>query len=192
MYNKRFCKEPEKIENYEKAAADNFKGWCCHHRLETHTSDGERRTVDITVAELKALDMYWHRPAEELIFLTKSEHISLHKKEKQLSDEIKIKISEASKGKPKSEETKNRISESRKGKKFITSGMKGKHHSAESIQKISDAKKGKRLSQEHIKKIGAARIGKHWYNNGKENKYCFECPDGFVPGMLFTNINKGN
>lgn len=184
MYNKRFCKEPEKIENYEKAAADNFKGWDCHHRLETHTSDGERRTVDITREELKALDMYWHRPAEELIFLTKSEHISLHKKEKQLSDEIKIKISEASKGKPKSEETKNRMSESRKGKKFITSGMKGKHHSAESIQKMSDAKKGKRLSQEHIKKIGAARIGKHWYNNGKENKYCFECPEGFTPGRL--------
>ena len=55
---KLYCKEPEKIENYGKAAADNFEGWCCHHRLETHNSDGERRLVDITREELKALDMY--------------------------------------------------------------------------------------------------------------------------------------
>lgn len=76
--NKRFCKEPEKIENYEKAKKDNFKGWECHHRLETHNSDGERRLVDITAAELQALGMYYNRPADELIFLTVGEHTSLH------------------------------------------------------------------------------------------------------------------
>ena len=27
MGYKQYCKEPEKIENYEKAKADNFKGW---------------------------------------------------------------------------------------------------------------------------------------------------------------------
>lgn len=32
----------EKVENYEKAKADNFKGWDIHHRLETHTFDGKR------------------------------------------------------------------------------------------------------------------------------------------------------
>ena len=113
MYNKCFCKEPEKIENYEKAKADNFKGWRCHHRLETHTSDGERRLVDITPAELQALGMYWNRPASELIFLTISEHQILHTKGKQgywkgktgpnkckkLSEEAKKKLSEAHKGK---------------------------------------------------------------------------------------------
>ena len=25
----KFCKSPENIENYEKAKADNFKGWDC-------------------------------------------------------------------------------------------------------------------------------------------------------------------
>ena len=35
--NKRYCKDYENIENYDKALADNFKGWHCHHRLETHT-----------------------------------------------------------------------------------------------------------------------------------------------------------
>ena len=37
-----YCKNPEKIENYEKAKADNFKGWCCHHR----------KGVDISVEEI--------------------------------------------------------------------------------------------------------------------------------------------
>lgn len=41
-----YCKDYKNIENYEKAAAENFKGWECHHRLETHISDGELRLVD--------------------------------------------------------------------------------------------------------------------------------------------------
>ena len=76
----RYCKDYENIENYEAAKKDNFKGWCCHHRLETHNSDGERRLVDITVEELEALGMYYNRPPEELIFLTDEEHCRLHQK----------------------------------------------------------------------------------------------------------------
>ena len=98
-YNfKYYCKDYENIENYKKAKADNFKGWHCHHKLETHTSDGEHRLVDITADELQALGMYWNRPASELIFLTISEHNTLHHKGKHRSDETKKKISEASKG----------------------------------------------------------------------------------------------
>jgi hypothetical protein len=68
----------EQVENYELAKVDNFNGWCIHHRLETHTSDGEKRLVDLSRMELFALDMYYNRPANELIFLTRSEHTSLH------------------------------------------------------------------------------------------------------------------
>lgn len=77
-----FCipEQIEQIENYELAKESNFNGWDIHHRLETHNSDGEKRLVNISVAELKALDMYYNRPAKELIFLTKSEHIKLHRK----------------------------------------------------------------------------------------------------------------
>ena len=82
-YYKRYVKDIENVENFEKAFTDNFVGWCCHHRLETHTSDGERRAVDISAAELKALGMYCNRPASELIFLTESEHQILHTKGKQ-------------------------------------------------------------------------------------------------------------
>ena len=79
MENK-FCYELENVENYELAKRDNFKGWVIHHRLETHFSDGSIRPnkCNITVDELKELDMYYNRPADELIFMKKSEHIKLH------------------------------------------------------------------------------------------------------------------
>ena len=146
-YFQKYCKDIENVENFEKAKADDFKGWHCHHRLETYTSDGERRLVDISRKELLALDMYWHRPAEELIFLTSREHGSLHKH---------------------SEETKKKLREANKGK---TPWNKGKHHTFETRQKIAEANR-------------INRTGRHWYNNGKENKFCYECPDGFVPGRL--------
>ena len=126
----KYCKGYENIENYQKAKADDFKNWECHHRLETHNSDGERRLVDITKKELIALNMYYNRPADELIFMTIYEHSRLHRKGKHLS-----------------EETKKKMREAHKGKNIWTKGTR-------------------------------------WYNNGKENRLCFECPDGFVPGML--------
>ena len=181
-YNfKRYCSDIENIENYEKAKKDNFKGWDCHHRLETHNSDGERRLVDISAAELKALRMYYNRPASELIFMKHSEHSSLHKpseetrnkigaahkgkqgywKGKNLSEEAKKKISEANKGKQKSVEHKKKISEARKGKcAGEDNPMYGKHHSVEVLQKMSDAKKGKHASEETRKKMSESRKGK--------------------------------
>lgn len=119
----RYCKDYENIENYEKAKADNFKGWDCHHRLQTWNSDGERRAVDITAAELKALGMYYNRPASELIFLTVKEH-SVFRKWKHLSEETRKKLSEANKGHPVSEETKKKISEARKVKPGNANGTR--------------------------------------------------------------------
>ena len=159
----KYCKNYENIENYEKAAADNFVGWECHHRLETHTSDGERRPVDITQAELLALGMYYHRPAEELIFLTTREHNAFNKG-KPKSDETRKRMSEAGKGKPKSEEARKKMREAKKGEKHP---MYGRHHSEETRKKWSEARKGMR-----------------WFNNGKINKRAKECPEGFVPGRL--------
>ena len=123
MGYKKYCKNYENIENYQKAKKDNFKGWRCHHRLETHTSDGERRAVDITVAELQALGMYYHRPAEELIFLTDEEHGQLHQKGKECSAETRRKMAEAKEGKKLSAEHKNKIAAAMKG----NTNVKGKH-----------------------------------------------------------------
>ena len=122
----RYCKDYENIENYEKALKDNFKGWHCHHRLETHNSDGERRLVDINHKELKALGMYYNRPPEELIFLTIKEHNAFNK------------------GKHHTEETRKKISEGNKGKQAGENNpMYGKRHSLLSIQKMREAHKGK-------------------------------------------------
>ena len=54
-----YCRNPELIENYDLAIADETKTWICHHRLEK----------DYTEDELRAKGMYFNRPAEELIFV---------------------------------------------------------------------------------------------------------------------------
>lgn len=123
-YKSCYCRKPELIENYSKAIADNSEIWACHHRLETHNSDGERRLVDILGPELIALGLYYDRPPEELIFLTQTEHVRLHRigkpgamKDKHHSEETKRKMSESHKGKPKSEEHKRKLSEAHKGQR---------------------------------------------------------------------------
>lgn len=66
--------ELSKIANYEKARKDNYKGWHLYHRLELNP-DG---TTYKTRATLIREGIYYGRPADELIFLTVSEHSSLH------------------------------------------------------------------------------------------------------------------
>lgn len=128
---KKYCSDMENIENYEIAASSEDL-WDCHHRLETHNSDGERRTVDLSKKELIALDMYLNRPASELIFIPHIEHIRLHNNGNQYfkgktpwnkdkkcgprSEETKRKIAETEKGKTISKDTKRKMSESHKGK----------------------------------------------------------------------------
>lgn len=73
---KEYSYEYELIENYDKAKADNFKGWHCHHRLELH-QDG---SIRFTKESLIKLDLYTNRPASELIFLTSKEHTKMHGK----------------------------------------------------------------------------------------------------------------
>ena len=69
----QYCDNPELIENYDLAIADTTKTWICHHRLEK----------DYTVAELKSMGLYYHRPPEELIFVeTQKVHKNLPHKGK--------------------------------------------------------------------------------------------------------------
>ena len=171
-----------KIENYENAVNDTHKMWHCHHRLETHNSDGERRLVSISKEELKALGMYYNRPASELIFLTPKEHYLLHNKGHKFSEETKKKISESNKGKKRSEETRKKQSEIKKGRKYgpmpeetkmkISKANKGRKFSEEIKKTMSEAQKGKRHSEEAKKKISEAFKDKHWkLVNGKRVWY---------------------
>lgn len=96
---RRYCSDDiSKVENYDKAMTDLGVRYDCHHRLEIG-NNGEA----ISYKDLIAHGLYYHRPASELIFLTKSEHNRLHKK----GNKNRI-------GKNHSEEAKRKMREARK------------------------------------------------------------------------------
>ena len=151
---KSYCSEPlELVENYQQAKADNFAGWCIHHRLEIQT-DGTR----VSRQELKDQNLYYGRPASELVFMRNCEHCSLHN----IGNTYM-------KGRHHSEETRLKLS--------ANNGhfWKGKHHSEETRQKLSQSLKGKNNWTKDL----------HWWNNGISNKRSRECPgEGWTRGRL--------
>ncbi len=107
----KFCKDDiSKIENYDKAMTDTTQTWDCHHRLEIHSDYTNSRE------ELKMMNLYYNRPAEELIFLKHTEHMRLHYKDRKRSEETIRKIS-ASK-QYISDETRRKLSDSATGRKM--------------------------------------------------------------------------
>ena len=155
---KSYCSEPlELVENYQQAKAENFKGWCIHHRLEIQP-DGTR----VSAQELIDQGLYYGRPAEELVFMRKLEHHRLHwigntfNKGRHHSAEHRQKIAAANKGKHPSEEARLKMSAAKKGENHPFFGM---HHSAE-----------------HCKKIAESLKCLHWWNNGISSKRSRECP----------------
>ena len=158
------------IQNYDKAISDKEHIWDCHHRLGTI----------IPMKKLLEMDLYYHRPSLELIFLLHSDHSKLHNKGKHLSDETRKKLSEKLKGenhpmygKHFSNEHNQKLSESMKGENHP---MYGKHHSVETLKKMSEKLNGeknpmygKRHSDESKQKNREAHQGKHrvYDDNGK-------------------------
>lgn len=70
---KRYCAEDiSKIENFDQMIADTTQRWDCHHRREMD----ENKSSDQLIEEGR----YYNVPAAELIFLTVSDHTSLHMK----------------------------------------------------------------------------------------------------------------
>lgn len=133
---KQMCREGEleKIENYEQAINDKEHTWVCHHRLEL-TIDGEFANYR---KDLIRMGMYWNRPAFELIFMTKTDHMKMHSHVQPVSKETKKKMSEKAlnrisprKGVKLSEETKEKLRQANLGKK----------HTDEERAKISAANK---------------------------------------------------
>lgn len=137
----KYCRgDISKIENYDKAIADTTQTWHLHHRLEL-TLEGE---LALTREELIMHDMYYNRPYYELIFLTKAEHMRLHR----IADGSVLKLLESARncdhtgvnnsfyGKHHTESTKQKIRAS----------LKGRHHSEVTRRKMSEHKKGKPLS----------------------------------------------
>ena len=164
---KSYCSEPlELVENYMAAKADDFEGWCIHHRLEIQ-ADGTR----VSIQELNYHGLYYDRPANELVFMKVGEHMKLHNLGKHLTAEHRKKMSEALKGKQFSAEHRKKLSESLSGEK---NPLFGKHHSEETRLKMSEAKKGKL-----------------WWNNGISSKRSRECPgEGWKRGMLKASMTS--
>jgi len=141
-----FCNgDITKIENYDKAIADNTQTWHCHHRLEIH-EDYINSSED-----LKLMNLYYNRPPEELIFLTNVEHRKIHSKGNRNPM--------YNKGYKLLGEKNGRF-----GKGYLVegerNGMYNKHHSEEARRKMSESRKGKykgrKLSEEARAKIAAA------------------------------------
>lgn len=176
-YYKQYCEDIENVENFDKAKADNFKSWCCHHRK------GEF----IPAVELITLEQYYNVSADELIFLPESEHKSLHQKGnqhslgKKHSSETREKQSEAHKGKKLSDEHKKHLSEAKKGKPQSEEHRK---KNSESHKGQLAWNKGKKMSEDFRKKVSENNRGLHWYNNSEIEIKAKECPLGYGPGRL--------
>lgn len=70
---KKYCREDiSLIKGYAEAVADTNQTWICHHiNAEPFTGFSKK--------DLKKMNMYLHRPASELRFVTPKEHWAIHK-----------------------------------------------------------------------------------------------------------------
>ena len=116
---KKYCIDYKNIENYQEAVKSPLK-YDLHHRREI----SENKSKSDLIEE----NLYYNRPATELIFIEAGEHIRLHNANR-------------------SEETRRKISENN------CRYWKGKHPSAETRQKISDSRKGQHWHLENGHRI---------------------------------------
>lgn len=116
------CEDISNIENYNIAMSSPDK-YDCHHRFETICP-----AFKFLVRDLKDFGLYYHRPASELIFLSKSEHMKLHS-----LDGVKV---------DRSVPFEHNYFHTHK---FIgeENGFYGKHHSEETKKKCGAAMRGK-------------------------------------------------
>lgn len=165
----KICKDDiSLIENYQKAIEDDTQTYCCHHRLGIE--------LHLTRDELKQMDLYFNRPASELIFLTKTEHRQLHilYDNPMNNIESRQRISEKLKGRVFSEETRKKMSDAKKGKP-LTSPVwnEGKHLTEEHKKKISEKLKGRESyirTEETRRKQSEAHKGQIAWNKGLDKE----------------------
>lgn len=169
---KRYCYEPELVENYDKAIADTEHVWHCHHRVET--------IMCCSPDELISKGAYYDRPAHDLILLTMAEHRRVHNEGRnnpmfgrQLSEETRKRLSNQRKGVPKSEEHKHKISAAT-FKRW--ENKEARHAQSEKLKST--------FTQHRRDVIRNSKLGKHFYTNGKVCVLRDECPEGFFPGRI--------
>lgn len=191
------CEDISKIENYNKAITDTTQIYIIHHKLGIKNSR----------SFLKKQNLYYNRPASELIFLTPSEHAQLHANNR--FDGWNKKISTNTKIAMNKPETKKKLSERQIGEKNhnynkhmtqeskekLSKTLKGRFFTKEWREKISKSKKGKTnslkgkkflLPSEEMKKRFGVNKGKTWWNNGVYSVLQEKCPKGFTKGRIIV------
>ena len=78
------CDDLSNIENYDLAIRDTTQTWHCHHRAEILPCG------NFYIADLQQNNLYFHRPANELIFLTPHDHKAIHSKNRKSSTKKSI------------------------------------------------------------------------------------------------------
>lgn len=101
--------ELAKIVNYEKASKDGYKGWHLHHRLELNPDGTTYKPKEILIQE----DIYYQRPATELVFLTVAEHRAMHAKNYDLQAILQGSINAETKAKMRDAKLKTNGTENR-------------------------------------------------------------------------------
>ncbi len=200
---RKYCDDLNLVENYQDAINDENNLWICHHRLETHYKNGRKRKEYLDREQLIKNRLYYHRPANELIFLTIPDHIYLHKYGIPRSENDKLKIKEGMKyitekererrrktafkmginnlGKKLSLETKENI---RKG---VMGKNKGRKQTKEARRINSICHIGIHRSEDTKRKLSEYFKGMKVYNNGIITIRAKSCPEGFVPGRIKKN-----
>lgn len=93
---KMYCRENiENVKNYNLAVNDTENIWHMHHINE----------LTFTREELIKMNMYFHRPADEFIFLTAEEHRKFHRENNRSETVRRNKISISQTGKTKTVRT---------------------------------------------------------------------------------------
>lgn len=166
-------KELEESNKYKTSRGYNFTKTLVVHHKDMRSSN----------------DKYYHidnRP-ENLLVLCPSCHTGIHSTGRKVSEDIKRKISESTKGeknpfygKSHSEDAKRRMSEAHRSenlseetKRKMRESQIGKTHSTSTREKMSEAQKGaknhfygKTHSEESREKMSEALKGRRWYNDG--------------------------
>ena len=108
------CEDIILIENYDKAIADETQVWDCHHRDEIRVLPSGMVALR-SQKELQENGRYFGCPANELIFLTPSEHSRLHIRyiSYEVTPEIIAKRVAKLKGQKRTEEQKQKISQAK-------------------------------------------------------------------------------
>lgn len=122
---KKFCKDYDKVEGYERALHSD-EPYFIHHKQGIYAS----------VEELKEYGWYYNCPPDCVMWVTKSEHDAIHNAHRRL--ETRKKISEANKGHIVSEDARRKIGVATKSR---TSNRKGAVLSEETRKKMSESAK---------------------------------------------------